>query len=479
MPAITGKKYIKRIDELQANVWVDGKPVQGKISEHNAFKGILKSQGALYDLQHDTTLKDIMTYSSPLTGEPVGMSYLQPKTKEDLVKRRKMTQQWALASNGMMGRSPDYMNTVLMALASSSAFLNGKVNCFPERLVAFYEYARENDLSLTHSFVNPQVNRAQFYFEDSDEPISAKVVAKNEEGIIVKGARLLATRGGITDEIAVFSAGGIQDKANGFAFSIPSNQKGLKFIGRESFVGGDSNFNYPLSSRYEEMDTIVVFDDCLVPWERVFYYDNLAVSNTFATSSSFHPFSLHQAISRQIIKTEFVLGVVQSIIDSINISEYLHVQEKASEIIIALETLKALVIKSEVEAKLDEWGFMRPDQRTLHVASNIFPKVYARFSEIIQQISASGIMSIPTESAFQSELKKDLDHYLQSKSDDAETRVKLFRLAWDLTMSAYGTREVQYERYFYGDPVRLSSQLYYTYDKEPYVKRVQEFLKID
>ncbi|WP_026907300.1 4-hydroxyphenylacetate 3-monooxygenase, oxygenase component [Paucisalibacillus globulus] len=479
MPAITGKKYIERIDKLQANVWVDGKPVQGRISEHTAFKGILRSQAALYDLQHDTTVNHIMTYSSPITGEPVGMSYLQPKTKEDLVKRRKMTQQWAIASNGMMGRSPDYMNTVLMALASSSGFLKGKENCFPERLVAFYEYARENDLSLTHSFVNPQVNRAQFYFEDSDEPIAAKIVAKNEEGIIVKGARLLATRGGITDEIAVFSAGGIQDKANGFAFSIPSNQKGLKFISRESFVGGDSTFNYPLSSRYEEMDTIVVFDECLVPWERVFYYDNLPVSNTFATSSSFHPFSLHQAISRQIIKTEFILGVVQSIIDSINISDYLHVQEKASEIIIALETLKALVIKSEVEAKLDEWGFMRPDQRTLHVASNIFPKVYARFSEIIQQISASGIMSIPTENAFQSELKKDLDHYLQSKSDDAETRVKLFRLAWDLTMSAYGTREVQYERYFYGDPVRLSSQLYYTYDKEPFVKRVKDFIEID
>src|SRR5690606_5457335 len=188
-----------------------------------------------------------------------------------------------------------------------------------------------------------------------DKPIAAKIINKTEEGIIVRGARLLATRGGITDEIVVFSAGGIQDKANGFAFSIPSNQKGLKFICRESFVGGDSTFNYPLSSRYEEMDSIVIFDDVLVPWERVFYYDNLLVSNTFAAKSSFLPFSIHQAISRQIVKTEFVLGLVQAIIDSINIGEYLHVQEKTSEIIIALETLKALVIKSEVEAKLDEW----------------------------------------------------------------------------------------------------------------------------
>jgi 4-hydroxyphenylacetate 3-monooxygenase len=480
MPAITGKEYIKRIDQLQTNIWVDGKPVEGKLSEHTAFKGIIESQASLYDLQHDKALKDMMTYTSPTSGQQVGMSFLQPKTKEDLVNRRKMTQQWALATNGMMGRSPDYMNTVIMALASSAGFLNGKENCFPERLVAFYEYARENDLSLTHSFVNPQVNRAQFYLEDTDDhPIAAKVVERNDEGIVVKGARLLATRGGITDELAVFSAGGIQDKANGFAFSIPSNQKGLKFICRESFVYGDSTFNYPLSSRYEEMDTIVVFDEVLVPWERVFYYDNLQVSNSFATSSSFHPFSMHQALSRQIIKTEFILGIIQAIIDSINIGEYLHVQEKTTEIIVALETLKALVMKSEEEANLDEWGFMRPDQRTLQVATNIFPKVYARFSEIIQQISASGIMSIPTENAFESELREDLDHYLQSKSDDAKTRVKLFRLAWDLTMSAFGTREVQYERYFYGDPIKLASQLYFMYDKEPYVERVRDFLEKD
>ena len=77
------------------------------------------------------------------------------------------------------------------------------------------------------------------------------------------------------------------DEESGFAFSIPSNSKGLKFICRESFVGGDSAFNYPLSSRFEEMDSIVVFDNVLVPWERVFYYNNSAVANSFQITSSF------------------------------------------------------------------------------------------------------------------------------------------------------------------------------------------------
>lgn len=476
MAAITGREYINRIDALNMNVWIDGQRVTGKISAHPAFKGIMKSQAALYDLQHEAGLLEIMTFQSNTTGERVGISYLQPKTKADVVKRRTMIEQWARSSNGMMGRSPDYMNTVIMALAASAHLLEGKENCFPENIRAYYDYACENDLSMTHTFIEPQVNRAQFYIEDVQEPISAKVVERNDLGIVVKGARLLATQGGITDEIVVISGGEVYDKAHGFAFSIPSNCDGLKFVCRESFAGSHSTFDYPLSSRYEEMDSIVVFDNVLVPWDRVFYYDNIKVANTFIGVSSFMPFTFHQVIVRQIVKTEFMLGIVQCIIETINIGEYQHVQEKAAEIIIALETMKALVIKSEVEAKVDECGFMRPDRTTLQIASNVFPRVYPRFAEIIQQLGASGLMAIPTETAFQSSIRKDLDHYLQAKSRNAEDRVKIFRLAWDLTMSSFGTRKTLYERFFFGDPIRLSSHLYHAYDKKSYVKRVEDLL---
>lgn len=476
MPASTGSDYISRIDRLQTNVWIDGTPITGKISEHAAFKGIMKSQAALYDLQHQPEVREKMLYRSPTTGQWVGMSFLQPKTKEDLTKRRLMIQEWARLNNGMMGRSPDYMNTVITALASSVDWLKGKASCFPENVLAFYEYVRENDLSMTHTFIDPQVNRKAFYFEESEEPIAAKVMAKNENGILIKGARLLATQGGITDEIVVISPGGVHVEANGFAFAIPSNCEGLRFVCRESFVGGDSAFNYPLSSRYEEMDTIVVFDNVWVPWERVFYCDNMAVANSFMRTSAYLPFTLHQVVSRQIVKTEFILGVVQSIIDTIQIGEYQHVQEKATEVIVVLETMKALVLKAESEAQLDEAGFMRPDQTTLQIASNVYPRIYPRFAEIIQQVGASGLMSIPTEKAFQSTIRKDLDQYLQAASKNAEDRVKLFRLAWDLTMSAFGTRETLYERFFFGDPVKLASQLYHEYEKEAFVKRVEKLM---
>lgn len=478
MGAITGKEFIDRINQLSTHIWLDGKQIKGKLSEHPAFKGLLMSKASLYDLQFDPELSSKLTYLCPETGQPIGLSYLQPKTKEDIIKRRKMIEIWARHTHGMMGRSPDYMNSVVMSFASSAALLDGRENCFPENIRTLYKRAKEHDLSFTHTFVTPQVNRSQLFFENDNEPISARVIEKNEQGIIVKGARLLATQGGLTDEVLVYSAGGVFNEADAFAFSIPSDSPGLKFICRESFVNGDSPFNYPLSSRYEEMDTILVFDEVVVPWDRVFFYDNVDVANDFIRLSSFHPFATHQAVTRQVVKTEFILGVAEMLVDTINVSGYQHIQEKLSEIIIGLETIKALLLKAEADSELDQWGYMRPNIMPLQVANNIFPKIYSRFCEIIQIIGASGMVSLPTENDFQSEIKADLDLYLQGSSRTAEDRVKLFRLAWDLTMSSFGTRQTQYERYFFGDPVRLASLLYKSYPKDEYIAQVASFLKI-
>jgi len=161
-----------------------------------------------------------------------------------------------------------------------------------------------------------------------------------------------------------------------------------------------------------------------------------------------------------------------------NVSGYPHIQEKMSEISIGLETMKALLEKSENNAKLDEWEYMRPEIFPLQVTGNIFPKIYPPFSEIIQLIGASGMITLPTEKAFHSIIKNDLDLYLQGANKSAEDRVKMFRLAWDLTMSSFGTRQTQYERYFFGDPIRLSSDLYKNYPKDDYVKMITNFLNL-
>ncbi len=471
----TGDAYLASIDAL-GNKVLNGKSIVKKpLSKHSAFRGVMRTQAELYDLQHDLAYTDVLTYSDSDTGERYGLSFLKPETKDDLKRRGGMIKCWAEQTHGMVGRSPDYMNTVLMALASSASLLEGKDNCFPDHLRSYYEYVRQHDLTMTHTFIDPQVNRADFYFEQNDEPIAAKVVDRNAEGIIIQGAKLLATQGGITDELVVMSSGGFEQD-RGFGFAIPSNAEGLTFVARESFAGGKSTADYPLSARYEEIDTIVLFDKVLIPWERIFYYDNVAVASSFKNQSNFAAFSLHQVLIRRIAKLEFAIGLVQSLIEEINIAEYQHVQEKAANLVILAEVLQSLLQQAEAGAAPDQWGTFCPDLKPLQVASNLFARKYPEIAPAIHQLGASGLMSIPPLHAFKSEEGAALNHYLQSKTKLGKDRVKLFRLAWDFVMSSFGTRETLYEYFFFGDPVRLIGQFYSSVDFKPYTKKIDDLL---
>ncbi len=480
MGAKTGNEYIERIDKAKANVWINGEQVKGNISEHSAFKGVLKSQAELYDMQHDEDKKDYMTYISPTTGDHVSASFLQPKTKEDLEQRRNFIQAWARHTNGMMGRSPDYINAGIMAYGAASEMFGKQDPFYQQNMIDYYEYCRENDLSLTHTLIQPQVNRSVNAAQLPDPYIAARIVEKNSEGVVIRGARLLATQGGITDEIMVFPSTLLKqaDEENpyAYAFSIPNNTPGLKFICRETFDYGKSNFDHPLGSRYEEMDAIVVFNDVVVPWNRVFALGDVNICNEAYNESNAVVHMTHQVVCKNVAKTEFILGLLQLMVETINISQYQHIHEKMSEVIIALETMKAFLIASEANAKIDRWGMMTPDFAPLNAARNYYPKMYPRFSELMQLMGASGLMAIPNENDFNSELRPDLDKYLQAANGEAYDRVKLFRLAWDVCISAFGGRQTLYERFFFGDPVRMASALYNGYEKQPYVDRVKEFL---
>jgi 4-hydroxyphenylacetate 3-monooxygenase len=472
----TGDMYLSSINTMGINVLYGKSLINKPFSKHAAFRGVMRSQAELYDLQHKKSHTDVLTFQDTDTGERFGLSYLQPKTKEDIKRRGKMIKCWADHTHGMLGRSPDYMNTVLAAFSASAGLLEEKENCFPDHLRNYYEYVRHHDLAMTHTFIDPQVNRGDFYFEQEDEPIGATVIDRNEEGIIVQGAKLLATQGGITDELLVMSAAGFKrDRA--FAFAIPSNTDGLTFVARETFAAGRSRAEYPLSARYEEADTIVIFDKVLVPWERVFYYDNVMAANSFKQESSFSALTLHQVLIRRIAKLEFVIGIVQSLIEEINIAEYQHVQEKAASLLILLEMLQALLHQAEENAAPDYWGTCCPDLKLLQVASNLFARQSPTIAPIIHQLGASGLMSIPPLQAFASEQKADLNHYLQGTTRKGKDRVKLFRLAWDFAMSSFGTREALYEYFFFGDPVRLTSQFYGSFDLQPYTKKIDDLLK--
>ncbi len=477
----TGQQYLDDLDTASRDLWIDGEPVTGRITEHPAFRRISRSVAHLYDMQHDPKLQAEMTYQSPSTGDLVGLSFLQPNTKADLTRRRTMMQHWAGYAHGMMGRAPDYLNSELMAIAAAAPFFATEDSRYADNVRHYYEYVREHDLCLTHTLILPQANRGVSAAQQADPYLAARVVDKTPEGVVIRGARMLATLP-LADEILVFPSTVIrnteEDRPYAFAFALPLSTPGLRLVCRETFDYGRSHFDHPLGSRFEEMAAVVVFHDVLVPWDRIFVLEDGERCNALYAETDATVHMTHQVVVKNMAKAEFILGVVSLIVDTIGIEQFQHVQEKVAEVIIALETMKAFLIASEANAKVNRWGIMTPDWTPLNVARNTFPKVYPRLVEIVQQLAAGGLMAIPSENDFKNQdLRPDIDRFFQARNTGAFERTRLFRLAWDAAVSAFGNRQVLYERFFFGDPVRMAGALYHSYDKEGAKQRIRDFLE--
>jgi 4-hydroxyphenylacetate 3-monooxygenase len=287
----------------------------------------------------------------------------------------------------------------------------------------------------------------------------------------------------ISDEIMVFPStllkNPTEDAPYAFGFSIPNNTPGLRFLCRESVDYGRSHYDHPLGSRFEEMDAVVVFDDVFVPWERIFLYKDIARCNEAYARTGAIVHMTHQVVVKNIAKSEFMLGLASLMVNSIGAEIFQHIHEKLAEIWVNLETMKAFLRAAEADAQLDEWGVMRPAWNPLDAARNLFPRLYPRMVEIIQQIGASGLVAMPTEDDVRGPLTEDIKKYYQAARADAFERIPLFRLAWDASLSAFASRQVLYERFFFGDPVRMAGALVSGHNAQiqEYAEKVRAFVK--
>lgn len=454
-----GAQVLKRLKENPPTLWYQGEPVTD-VTTHPALRGGVETLAGLYDLQWQHADKTLFT--SPGSGNQVARSFLLPKTHEELHSITVAMRVWADHTHGMMGRVPDYINRAMSGFAAGAPFLAEADPRFGQNAVRYHEYLRENDLCMTHTLIPPQANRAMSLAKQADPFLAARVKEESDAGIVIRGCRMLATLP-ISDEIMVFPStvlkAGEEDAPYAFGFSIPNNTPGLRFICRESVDYGRSHFDHPLGSRFEEMDAVVIFDDVFVPWEKVLLYrDVLRCNQAYArTGAVVH--MTHQVVVKNIAKAEFMLGLAYLLVDAIGVEGFQHIQEKLAELWINVETMKAFLRTAEADAALDEWGVMRPAWNPLDAARNLFPRVYPRMVEIIQQIGASGLVAMPVEKDLKGPLAGDIKHYYQAARAEAFERIPLFRLAWDASLSAFASRQVLYERFFFGDPVRMAGAL--------------------
>ncbi|WP_138442607.1 4-hydroxyphenylacetate 3-monooxygenase, oxygenase component [Sinomonas susongensis] len=475
----TGQQFLDKLDSMRPHLVIDGEVVSENLTEHPAFRGLAHTYAKLFDMQHDPQFRDRLTYPSPTTGEPVNASFLVPRSKEDLARRRDAMSVWAEYSNGFLGRTGDYMNSALTALSAAKKFFARADPAFGERIEAYYEMARENDLLATHTLIPPQANRSVSGSEQLGGQLAARVVEERDDGVVIRGARMLATIAPIADELLVFPStvlrGAPEDAPYSFAFAIQNDAPGLRYLCRTGLHHGGSHHDEPLASRFEEVDAVVVFDDVFVPDERLFMLGHPQLCNQWYSETGAAALMTHQVVTRTVAKSEFFLGLASEIAAAIGIDGFQHIQEDLAELVRNVEIGKALAVASEAQAQLSDDDVMLPHWPTLNAARNWYPKASQRYPEIIRKFCASGLMALPGEADLDV-AREDIEQYLQGKSLTGPERIRLFKLAYDASISGFAGRQALYEYFFFGDPVRMASALVNSYDREPLRARVRELL---
>lgn len=475
----TGSQFLESLRDGR-EIWLDGERIEDVTRDHR-LAGAAQTLAELYDMQHEPALLERMTYVSPKTGDRVGLSFIEPRTIEDLVRRRGMVKTWMDATCGMFGRSPDFMNINIMGFASSWRAFNRGGRPLGDNLRAYYEHIREHDLALTHTLVNPQVDRSK-PVEQQPKDLAAKIVRETDRGVIIHGARMVTTLCAYTHELMVFPSTNIavspEAAPYAFAFCIPCATPGLRFICRPSIVhqNAASPMDYPLSSRLDEGDGMVIFENVLVPWERMFIHRDAEMCNSLYAKTSAMRQIMHQFSTKNLAKAEFMMALGFALARSTKVDAHLQVQGMLAELIEYTEFVRACLRASEADAEPNADGVMVPAEMPMWCVRMMFPQMFVRMCEIIQIMGAGGLVAVPSFAELASAVREDVETYFQSANADSRTRIKLFRLAFDAAVSSFSGRQQLYERYYSGDPVRLAGMLYGIYDKSPHIDRVHQML---
>ena len=465
-----GRSYINNIRADGRDVRLYGARVED-VTEHRAFRNAVSSYASLYDFQCEPDNLELMTFESPDTGERVNRAWHCPRSYDELVVRREAMVAWNRLHCGFMGRSPDHVASTIagfhMGLDRFRAYDKARAGAVED----YYRYARDHDLFLTYTIINPQADRSKQAHEQAEEFLTMRVMDQDHEGIIVKGAKMLGTSCVMADEVFVSCIQPLVEGDEPFAVScvVPVNAPGLKLMSRKSYEqSAHSEFDNPLSSRFDENDALLYFDEVKVPWERVFVIGDRDMCQAQFHETPCYRFEEYQAVVRLMVKLWFLVGVARRITEVNGTHRIPAVREALGELASEAATVEAFVKAIEVNGGLDENGYYVPDLSMITTAQVVTQRMYPRVVESIRNLAGGGLIMLPSgvEDFADPELMSYIEKTQQSSWVDPVDRVKIFKLAWDAVGSEFGSRHVQYEMFYAGAMFVLKNHAFRAYDWE-------------
>jgi 4-hydroxyphenylacetate 3-monooxygenase oxygenase component len=476
--ARTGDQFLAGLAGDGREIWLEGERVADPTT-HPKLAGAARSLARLFDLQHAEP--DVFLMPSPDTGRPVNVTHIRPRSRADLERRRIASKRIAEETAGMMGRTPDYLNYTFACFAArADVWARYGNERGAENVVDYQRHMRDNDLSTTHTLVNPQVDRSVPEADQAMGEVSLHKVGETSEGIVVRGARMLATLAPFADELTVYPGSDlrVQDAKYALSFAIPIASPGLRFLCRDSLSSQRDPWDAPLSARFDEMDAVAIFDDVVVPRDRIFLDGDPQLYSEVITASHWRAHIVHQAMTRAWAKLEFAFGLAHTLADMTGVNAFDHVQEKLGELWSMMEMTRAGVVAAEAGShRAEESEDWVPDERSLVALRGLMPKWVPRALELIQLVGGGGFMATPSKADLEGPRRADIEKYFQARNAGAERRIRAFRLAWDFVGSGLGGRGELYERFYLQDSFRMTALAYLLADKDHASELVERFLR--
>ena len=472
-----GKQYLESLDDGR-RVYVNGEKVSNP-TEHPAFSGAIRTAASLYDAALDPS--NDMIFTDPETGIEANKVFMIPRNYEDLEQRRQAIISWASITKGLMGRSPDHVGSFIAGFASApEVFAEGDPS-FANNVKRFYQTMMRDDLYLSYAIIPPQVDRSKTAQGQEDRFTQVGVYEEKDDGIVVRGSQMLATSGAISNYLFVSCMPPLRpgDEDYALSFVVPIDTPGLKLYCRRPYaIGQPSAFDYPLSTRFDESDALVVFEDVFVPWENVFVYRNVELVRDQFFRAPAHVLGNNQAQTRLIVKLKFLIGIARKVAATNRIDSIPSVQEKLGDLASLAAIVEGMVLASEASHVVDDNGVARPNPRFLYAPMGLQAELYPRVLHLLREIVGAGVVQLPSsyKEMVNPETQSDIERYVKSPDVPSEERVKLFKLAWDAVGSEFAGRHHQYELFYAGAPHVAKGYAYRNYGYDEAVELVESFM---
>jgi 4-hydroxyphenylacetate 3-monooxygenase len=448
---MNGAEYIESLKD-DRQIYIHGGRVDD-VTTHPAFRNAVRMIARLYDALHDPAHKDVLTTETDTgNGGYTHAFFKAPRSAEDLVAGRDAIAAWQRLTYGWMGRSPDYKAAFLATYGPNADYYTP----YEDNARRWYRESQERVYFMNHTLVNPPVDRDKEIHEVSDVFIHA--VKETDEGVVVRGAKMVATGSALSNYNFVSYHGNLPIKKEEFALSFfaPMDHPNIKLLCRPSYefmaAAVGSPFDYPLSSRFDENDAVLMFDDALIPWENFLIYRNLEIASTYHLTG-FIWRAMLQGCTRLAVKLDFIAGVFIKALEATGTIAFRGIQASIGEILAWRNTFWALTDAMCHNPVPSAEGTVLPNIEAgsaYRILSNIaIPKI----KEIIENQVAGAMIVQPSHAVDwkNEELRPLLDQFYRgSNGYEAIDKIKLIKLLWDAIGSEFGGRHELYERTYSG-----------------------------